>query len=243
MGPRASRALLLGLLTGQESGCSACRAIALAAATFSESTPPPWGSARAGPPGRPGPRGGRRPRCPAAPPCARAQANGTDLGCVRVQGHGDRGESPQIGERIRARPGPGHPQHGAHRDLHRAPVERIGASRRDEDGIGAQGCGVAEDGSDVRVVDEVDQDDHEACGGQELGRWRQRAALERGQRTAMHAVPGHLPEDLRATPAGSRHPSPPGPWRGPVATWARSAPTAVGSPPAARAGSPWRPRR
>ena len=45
----------------------------------------------------------------------------------------------------------------AHRHPDGTPVQRIGTRGCHEDGVGPQGGGRAEDGADVRVVDQVDQ--------------------------------------------------------------------------------------
>src|SRR5699024_5826282 len=56
-------------------------------------------------------------------------------------------------------PRPGDLEHRAHGDSDRAPVERIRAARGDEDGIDSEGRRRTEDRTDVRVVDDVFDDD------------------------------------------------------------------------------------
>jgi hypothetical protein len=73
--------------------------------------------------------------------------------------------------------GVGNGEHGAHRDLDRTPVERVGAPRRQDHRVHAERGGAAEDRPDVAVVDEVLEHEHATgAGGQFGGRGERLAA-------------------------------------------------------------------
>jgi hypothetical protein len=104
----------------------------------------------------------------------------------------------ELGEAVEpfGHPGVGDREHGAHRYLDRAPVQRVGAAGREQYGVHAERRGAAEDRADVAVVDEVFEDhdpvrvlDHVLDGWQWL-------AAERGERAAVHAVAGEPFGDL-----------------------------------------------
>ena len=86
----------------------------------------------------------------------------------------------------------------AHRHLHRAPVQRVGAVRREQDRVHAEGGGAAEDRADVGVVVDRLHDHHPAGGGEEFVGGRQRLALHRGERPPVHVVAGDAFGEVRA---------------------------------------------
>ena len=96
-------------------------------------------------------------------------------------------------------------EHRAHAHLDRAPVERVGAPRRQEYGVEAQRGAGAEDRADVGVVDDVLEHQDRPGVLQDRGRRGQRTPLQRGQRTSVHVEAGHLlGERLRDHEAGRR---------------------------------------
>ena len=99
--------------------------------------------------------------------------------------------------------GPRRREDRAHADLDRAAVERVGAARREQHGVEAEGGARAEDRADVGVVDEVLEHEHRARAGEHLVDRRQRSALERGERAAVHVEAGDL-LDQRPRTARSR---------------------------------------
>ena len=65
-------------------------------------------------------------------------------------------------------PGPRRGEDRAHADLDRAAVERVGAARREQHGVEAEGGAGAEDRADVGVVDEVLEHEHRAGAGEHV---------------------------------------------------------------------------
>ena len=81
-------------------------------------------------------------------------------------------------------------EHRAHRHLHRPPVQRVGAARRQDHRVHAERGRAPEDPAQVAVVHDVLADHHPAGGGQHLRGRRQRPPQHRGQRAAVHLVAG-----------------------------------------------------
>ena len=116
---------------------------------------------------------------------------GRRVRCQREQPEPGR---PQPGQAVvpAGHAGVGDGEHRAHGNLHRTPVERVGASRRQEHGIHAERGGAPEDCPDVSVVDKILQHDHPPGGGGQRRSLRERLAVQRGQRPAVDTVPGEL---------------------------------------------------
>lgn len=87
---------------------------------------------------------------------------------------------------------------GAHGDLHRAAVERVGAVRGEQDRVHAERGRAAEDGADVRVVVHRFHDDDAALRGEDFVGGRERLALHRGEGAAVHVVAGDALGEVRA---------------------------------------------
>ena len=148
--------------------------MAAADATFSESTPrligirTAWSAAASQRSDSPSP----------SPPISsatlsagsRLQRADRDRGRVGRQRQQPEPGRPQLGQAAApvGQPGVRHGQHGAHRHLDRAPVQRVGAPRRKDHAIEPESRGAAEDRADVRVVDDVLKNDNPAGDGQDV---------------------------------------------------------------------------
>ena len=88
--------------------------------------------------------------------------------------------------------GPRHGEDGAHADLHRPPVERVGAARREQHGVDAECGAAAHDRADVGVVDDVLEHQHGPRRVEHLVQGGQGLALQGGQRASVHVEAGHL---------------------------------------------------
>ena len=169
----------------------------MAAATLSESMPPAIGmiarrSADCLPARRqPVPLRAEHQRQPVHPGDRLLDGDG-----VVGQGERHRGEAalaqPREGVVPVRQPRPRQREHRAHRDLDRPAVERVGAARGQQDGVEAERRARPEDRPDVGVVDDLlqHQDGPGLC--EHVVQRRERAALERGQRPAVHVEAGHL---------------------------------------------------
>ena len=87
-------------------------------------------------------------------------------------------------------PRPGQREDRAHGDLDRAAVQRVGAARRQQDGVEAEGGARAEDRADVGVVDDVLQHQHRPGAGEDRVHRGQREPGERGQCAAVDVEAG-----------------------------------------------------
>ena len=181
---------------------SAQSATALAAATLSESTPPAIGivttvsaacSARRLRPSPSAPSSSATRSGRSAANSSSATASSASASAARWK---PRPLQDAAGLAPLRQPRPRHLEHGAHAHPHAPPVERIGAARRDEHGIGAEAGGAAEDRTDVGVIDDVLEDDDEPRIRDDLGHGRERRAVHRGQRAAVHRVAGQRLGDL-----------------------------------------------
>ena len=112
----------------------------------------------------------------------------------RVVGEGERGdleagatEHPlRVGPLGQARPR--HLEHRAHAHPHAAPVERVGAARAHEHGVGAERRDRAEDRADVGVVDDVLEHDDPA---------RAREQRRRGRAASGRSIAARAPRCTR----------------------------------------------
>src|SRR6516162_5026643 len=134
---------------------------------------------------------------PAAPRFGEGRADRSRL-VVRCEREDPETAALELGEPVEpfGHPGVRDGEHGAHGDLDRPPVERVGAPRREQHRVHAERGGAAEDRAHVRVVDEVFQD-HDPCrvAGHLLYGWQWLAAEGR-ERAAVHAVSGEPFGDL-----------------------------------------------
>ncbi len=198
-------------------GRSAQAATAPAAATLSESTPPAIGirttvSTAAIV---------RRLRPSPSVPRTRASRSGRGRGELvegdRLLGEGEgRDVEPEVvqrpdpaGPRLDARPR--HLEDRPHGDPDGPAVERVRAPRGHEHRVDAEGGGGPEHRPDVRVVDDVLEDEHPAGAGEDVLERRQRGAVHRGERPPVEVEAGELLDDVgradedgHAVPLGRR---------------------------------------
>ena len=228
-------------------------ATAAAAATLSESTPPLIGirtatsAASSAAVLMPSPSAPSIRASFAGEPLASRATSSSRLTASSPQGQGSDGEArlaqPVQSIRPRLEPGPGHLEDGPHADPHRAPVQRVGAPRGDQDGVDAEPGGAAEHRSDVRVVGDVLQHRHPAGAAQDVVELRQPRPVHGGDRAPVDVEArdrlqrfGSADIDGRTAAGGRVRPGLPSA----PASGRSAASTGADGPPGAPGGSPCR---
>ena len=96
----------------------------------------------------------------------------------------------------RADPRPRDLQHGAHRDADGAPVERVGAARRDENGVRSDPRHRAEDGPNVGRICHVLENDHPPGVGQQVLDRPKRRPVQGGDESPMQQISRELLQEF-----------------------------------------------